>query len=273
MNTKNRPLPGRPVNLVQVVLVGLTMLAGVAIPDAAAIALRLDPGLQVLAPGETGVVSVYADDVVAIRTVEITLRGDPERLLDMVATPGEVFGPVPCFIWEESEVLEPGLWHGFAVIIGSTCETSGPGELLRWTFTAGSEGGTILEPVEVKLYAPDGVRIEDVTCGHAVVLISTTTDVPGPAPRSELLLQPNPFNPATSVVVDLDRAAAATLTVHDLRGRRVATLWQGPLPAGRSVLGWHGAGAAGEGQPSGTYLFVLDVPGQATVIASGVLLR
>lgn len=269
MSSTTRPI----VRMSWPVFVAAMVLIALAAGVHAAVVLRLEPDLQVLAPGETGVVSVYADDAVAIRTVEITLRGDPDRLLDMVATPGDVFGSVPCFIWEESEILEPGLWHGFAVIIGSTCSATGPGELLRWTFTAGSEGGTILDPVEVKLYAPDGVRIDDVTCGHAVVLISTTTAVPDAAPRTDLLLNPNPFNPATSVAFDLDRAGDVTLSVHDLRGRRVTTLWQGPLSAGRAVLDWRGVDDTGADQPSGTYLFVLTRPGRRPVSVSGMLVR
>lgn len=151
MTLRTRPTTGPsipPIILVMIVWVGVF---GDPSAVRAETALRLEPGLQTMAPGESGAVSVMLDEPTALRTVEVTLRGDPERLLGMTAEPGALFGDVPCFIWDDSEELEPGLWHGFAVIIGSTCETSGPGEAMRWTFTAGEAGGTIVDPVEVKL--------------------------------------------------------------------------------------------------------------------------
>jgi len=235
--------------------------------------VRLDAGLQTLASGEVGVVSVVMDADVPLRTVEITLRGDPARLLDMSSTPGALFEDVSCMIWEQSDIIEPGLWHGFAVIIGSECETVGPGELLRWTFTAGDDGGTIIDPVEIKLYAPDGDRIEDVTCSHAVVLISTTTEVPSPNAGAGLQLHPNPFNPVANLTVDLDGDARTSLSIYDARGRRVATPWRGEMAAGRSVLQWRGVGEGGLIQPSGTYLFVLEVQGRDPVTTTGALVR
>jgi hypothetical protein len=235
--------------------------------------LRLDAGLQTLAPGEAGFVSVILDDAVMLRTIEVTLRGDPDRLLDMTSTPGMVFDDVACMIWDQSEITEPGVWHGFAVIIGSECAATGPGELLRWTFTAGADGGTIIDPVEVKLYAPDATRIDDVTCDHAVVLISTTTDVPSAGVSSRLQLHPNPFNPLVNLTVDLNNDACASLSVYDARGRLVATPWRGTMTAGRSVHQWRGVGDGGLLQPSGTYLFVLDVQGREPVTMTGSLVR
>ena len=63
---------------------------------------------------------------------------------------------------------------------------------------------------------------------------------------------PNPFNPRTTVSFELPRDMAATLTVHDLRGRQVATLVQGVLPAGR-----HERDFDATGLPAGAYLYTL----------------
>jgi len=67
---------------------------------------------------------------------------------------------------------------------------------------------------------------------------------------------PNPFNPTTSIPVDLDAATRVVVKIYDLRGRLVETLADAVLPAGRTVLPFDGTGLA-----SGAYLCVADAPG------------
>jgi type IX secretion system substrate protein len=47
---------------------------------------------------------------------------------------------------------------------------------------------------------------------------------------------PNPFNPQTSIPVNLPEAAGVSLKVYDLLGRVVAVLTKGETPAGRRTL-------------------------------------
>jgi len=65
---------------------------------------------------------------------------------------------------------------------------------------------------------------------------------------------PNPFNPAVTITVRAAATGPATLAVYDARGARVATLFDGVLPAGseRSLL-WNGGTTAGAGLSSGVY--------------------
>ena len=69
--------------------------------------------------------------------------------------------------------------------------------------------------------------------------------------------RPNPFNPSTSVWYSLARSQHVTLTVHDLSGRRVATLVDGVREAGRFTATWDGRDHAGRRVASGTYLLRL----------------
>lgn len=64
---------------------------------------------------------------------------------------------------------------------------------------------------------------------------------------------PNPFTTSTMISFGLDQARDVRLTVHDLMGREVAVLLQGPCSAGLHQTVWHGSDL-----PSGTYLLRLQ---------------
>lgn len=64
---------------------------------------------------------------------------------------------------------------------------------------------------------------------------------------------PNPFNPATRLFFTLPAAGPARVTVHDVAGRRVALLFDGLAPAGRSELDWEAGGL-----PAGVYLYRVE---------------
>jgi hypothetical protein len=65
---------------------------------------------------------------------------------------------------------------------------------------------------------------------------------------------PNPFNPRTTVWLDLPQAGPVSLIVHDLRWRLVRTLWSGPMDAGRHPVVWDGTDHRGQRAASGIYL-------------------
>ena len=64
---------------------------------------------------------------------------------------------------------------------------------------------------------------------------------------------PNPFNPATLLHLELERAGAASLEIVDLRGRRVRLVDAGVWPAGARALRWDGRGDDGLPAASGVY--------------------
>ncbi len=65
---------------------------------------------------------------------------------------------------------------------------------------------------------------------------------------------PNPFNPRTTLSVDLPIPGEISLTVHDARGRRVGTVFRGARGVGRHVFEWDGTGDDGRALPSGVYM-------------------
>ena len=67
--------------------------------------------------------------------------------------------------------------------------------------------------------------------------------------------RPNPFNPATVVVYELDEPGVVDLRVFDLSGRLVRILVAGqPQTAGRHECTWDGRDTNGRNLPTGTYL-------------------
>lgn len=87
------------------------------------------------------------------------------------------------------------------------------------------------------------VRIASQAGPEEYILVELENLVPTVAPAAvvpeiDLRAAPNPFNPSTFLRFSLAVAGSARLEVFDLRGRRVAMLHDGPLPAGRHGFAW-----------------------------------
>ncbi|MCB1185236.1 hypothetical protein KDM41_17585, partial [bacterium] len=138
-----------------------------------------------------------------------------------------------------------GLDATFAVL-GAGRGLAGDGELLRIALDAGlpppvatyDARGTDNSPLPVEGFV-SAVPAEDAT------------------PRRFALhgAHPNPANPATRIVFDLPARRRVRLEVFGVDGRRLATLVDGPLPAGRHAVNWDGRDDTGRGVASGAYLF------------------
>ena len=66
---------------------------------------------------------------------------------------------------------------------------------------------------------------------------------------------PNPFNPTTQIAVDLPEAATTEITVWNIMGQRVATLYSGDLRAGHHIVNFNGRDYNGKQLTSGMYLY------------------
>lgn len=91
---------------------------------------------------------------------------------------------------------------------------------------------------------------------------------PGGAPRElRLTSAPNPARGAAAIelAVPAGGARSVRVTVHDVGGRKVATLWEGAVPAGVTRLPWPGADGAGATLPPGVYLVRARLDGRDLV--------
>jgi len=78
---------------------------------------------------------------------------------------------------------------------------------------------------------------------------------------------PNPFNPSTTFVFSLGRGGFTTLTICDMRGRKIAVLVSENLVAGKYRIDWNAGEAAG-----GAYLAILRT-GRSVSAGKLLLLR
>ncbi len=90
-----------------------------------------------------------------------------------------------------------------------------------------------------------------VSLSRAPLPATTAVGDTPPAPAARLAVQPNPFNPRTSITFTAPRPAR--LAIYDPRGRRVRDV---PLPAAGQWT-WNGSDDAGRPVPSGMYLLQL----------------
>jgi len=96
-------------------------------------------------------------------------------------------------------------------------------------------------------------------------LVTPTVGVgEGSLPGLTLSAAPNPAFGRSTIAFSNPSAepVAAEVMVHDLAGRRVATLWRGPAPAGTSRVEWNGAREDGAPAPAGLYLVTAHIGGR-----------
>ena len=77
-----------------------------------------------------------------------------------------------------------------------------------------------------------------------------------------LLAVDNPARDGARFLLNPGSGGSARLVIHDVRGRRVARLTDGPLAAGTSEFAWDGRDARGRETAAGLYLVSLELPGR-----------
>lgn len=113
--------------------------------------------------------------------------------------------------------------------------------------------------------------------GQGYFIDDVVTEVPSPLLPEVAALHPNvpnPFNPATTIYFDVpQQAQRLRLELYDSLGRRVALLHDGPSPAGRHHMVWHGQDQAGASLSSGVYHLRMELDGQHVAARKLTLVR
>lgn len=92
------------------------------------------------------------------------------------------------------------------------------------------------------------------------------------ASELELRTDPNPFAESTRISFTLPTKGTARLTVTDVSGRTLRTLFEGEAAAGRRDVTWDGRDDAGHVVSSGVYFFRVESEGRVRTI-KGTLLK
>jgi hypothetical protein len=66
---------------------------------------------------------------------------------------------------------------------------------------------------------------------------------------------PNPFNPSTSVQFQVPKTSDVTVTIYDMLGQEVRTLFSGEVMRGTYSVQWDGRNDAGVQMSSGSYVY------------------
>ena len=77
---------------------------------------------------------------------------------------------------------------------------------------------------------------------------------------------PNPFNPATTFTIQLEKPQEVSLDAYDLSGRLVEKILHQGLPAGKTIVPWQPHGLA-----SGTYLVKVETGGEVRTVRAVLL--
>lgn len=169
----------------------------------------------------------------------------------------------------------PGANRNVLIIVWSSSSTWVTGidkELVRVRFVL-TNGACQSSPINLD---PDCAHTDASTfegnhiCGstftlrNGVVTNGCATDAPSPVTSVFELSQnvPNPFNPNTSIGVDITVPTAVSLRVFGSSGLLIRTLFDGMLAAGRHDLVWDGRDTTGNRVPSGIYFYRIEGGGR-----------
>jgi hypothetical protein len=127
-------------------------------------------------------------------------------------------------------------------LLGAGSSIEGRGELLRLNLNGPQDLGS----VEISARNTENAAIE--------IVFDNTANIGGIPLAYRLSANfPNPFNPATEISFDLPDPQRVELVVYAVDGRRITTLKNEELLAGRHSVTWTGRDDAGERVASGIY--------------------
>jgi hypothetical protein len=175
----------------------------------------------------------------------VNLRADLPQNAVLSLTAGHLLGQQdsPHFL---RNISRHGLDAGLAILGRGACIT-GQGELIRVKFA----GEFDLDDILITARDSDNKALE-FTIDEAM----TGPDIPS---RYSLSANyPNPFNPSTKIVFDLPESQNVKLVVFSVDGRRVATLRNELMSAGRHTVTWTGRDDQGELAAAGAYFYRLQ---------------
>jgi serine protease AprX len=140
---------------------------------------------------------------------------------------------------------------------------SGPSDRSIGVYTADSVVAPLGEVVRFSIHAVDSTGMsftipEDTTRPFVFIMGRQNVFPPGyELPASFFLFPnyPNPFNSSTTIRVDISKVDDGTLTIFNVLGQEVKSVYSGTFLPGQTVFRWDGTNNRGIAMPSGMYLY------------------
>lgn len=157
---------------------------------------------------------------------------------------------------DASDALSAGVW--LVGVGGATAQTAG-----AWTFPDDSDhdydatDGRLVFEVDNRCI-PDNTTQRVETWWANTATINTDPEPLTPQQFAVYENYPNPFNPSTKIVFDLPDEQYTTVTVWNLVGQKIATLYSGDLQPGQHAFTFAGRDLNGNVLPSGIYFYRVD---------------
>lgn len=182
---------------------------------------------------------------------EMTPNGVEEKIFEPV--PGDPVGSFKPYTYFDTDVTRG---HSYQYLVRGSFEVRGqPRESLSGA-------------LEVRAMFPiaDGEHLSVASPNPFRETTQITLDVPATVVSSGVGDQPSSTSTSQTV------RTPVTITVYDVQGRLVTTLYTGELFAQRETFSWDGTNVRGERVPSGVY-FIRAVAGSATDVKKVVVVR
>lgn len=152
-------------------------------------------------------------------------------------------------------------------------------DLSEWVGTSIYVDMELLKNLPVELAFAEEIRLNDLS-GNDIENGSLLTKLEnGISDNSEVIRDyalypayPNPFNPSTTIAFDLPETQHVKLEIFDISGRKVRTLVNKTVNAGRHQVNWDGHNETGMLVASGTYLYHIKA-GEFTQVRKMMLLK
>ena len=134
------------------------------------------------------------------------------------------------------------------------------------TLTLKTEDGKVL----AALNGGGKVTLNDASVKKLIVTVNSGIAIPKVFALSKNY--PNPFNPTTRFTVDVPRVSQVEVSVYDILGRKIATLWNGEQSAGYHTMEWDGRDGQGLTAPTGMYFIRMSAPSEQFSAVQKVML-
>ena len=245
--------------------------------------VSLFPADTYIQPGDLCTLQVYVDDAVdSLSCMEIVLAYDTMIVDCELVIEGDLYQTAmfPTFFDWEKTASDTVL--AIDCVLGYRTYILAPGELARFVFRAVGEGSCVVRLTGVTLWDIDRIKLDVEAGGEAIIHVSTVSgDEPVPRGGSTLRSYPNPFNPSTTIVLNMRSGSSdgstysltdVDISIFDPAGLLVRRLFEGPLAAGSYRFEWDGRSDRGTPVASGVY-FALARTGDRMLKRKLVLLR